>query len=161
MSSYSYTLTALARDEREAEMAIDARLQSMLNAKTPPSDSSIARLAGHHTAPRATAQLLEMIRSLVPGNFGTTAIVTMFMHPHDRLDIRAHTCGVRLGCWPQRGDYLPDPLDKLRARKDARAVVARYACGDLRSWTRADMAARAIMILRRLVPASIEARRHG
>lgn len=160
MSSYSGTIRALDQERRDETLSVATRVQGLLDASTEPSDSHNASLADRHTVATATALLLERLRPFTPTGQLSESLLALFLPDRGshRAELHAFLCGARLGCFPNRGDFTPDPLGKLRARKDTRAILARYACGDLRSWRRADEVARAIMILRRLVPASIELR---
>jgi hypothetical protein len=164
MSSHTMTLSALARDERSQSNATAAYIDSLLDASTAPKDSDIATLADRHMVATATALLLETLRPFTPNGQLSESLLSLFLSNRGshQTQLHAFLCGVKLGCFPDRGDYLPDPLGKLRARKDPRAMAARYACGDLRDWRRADRISRATILLRKLVSASIELRgRHG
>jgi hypothetical protein len=157
------TLSALARDERSQSNATAAYIGSLLDASTAPKDSDIATLADRHMVATATALLLETLRPYTPNGQISESLLSLFLRNRGshQAELHAFLCGVKLGCFPDRGEYLPDPLGRLRARNDPRARAARYLCGDLSDWRCAHKEARAITILLRLVPASIEARRHG
>jgi hypothetical protein len=128
--------------------ASTALVERLLVAHKAPSDFAIAWIADRNVAPVATALLLDLIGPFT--NFSNNAALDLFL-PRNMSAIHAFNCGVVFKCFPDRGNYTPDVLGKLRARTDINAVLARYACGDLRDWRRADKAARAVLILRDLI----------
>ncbi|MGM4924377.1 hypothetical protein AB8A31_15795 [Tardiphaga sp. 804_B3_N1_9] len=156
MSSYAWTLRALDHEARESKQAVERQMQRLLDASAEPSDSDIANLADRRAVAAATAALLAIVQPFArTGN--STELLGLFL-PIQRPDMLAYTCGVSFRCFPYTGSYLPEPLEKLRSRTDRNAVLARTAAGDLTDWKKAEIAARAVMVLRRLIPASIEAR---
>jgi hypothetical protein len=157
MASFSDSLQATECENREAEQAVRSLTQRLLAADAAPADSAIAGLADRQAVAVATALLLSTLQPFARG--GAPDLISLFL-PGQRPALLAYTCGAYLGVFPYTGSFVSDPLNQLRARKDLRSVLARYACGDLTDWIQANTAARAAMILRRLVPSSIAARRH-
>lgn len=159
MASFSDSLQATEYENRNAEEAIKRQTQRLLAADAAPADSEIAGLADRQAVAVATALLLSTLQPFARG--GAPDLISLFL-PGQRPALLAYTCGAYLKAFPYTGSFVSDPLEALRGRSDGKATLARYACGDLTDWSKANNAARAAMVLRRIVPASIAARRrHG
>ncbi|SNT49780.1 hypothetical protein SAMN05216374_4239 [Tardiphaga sp. OK246] len=159
MASFSDSLQATECENREAEQAVQSQTRRLLAADAAPTDSDISGLADRQAVAVATALLLGIIQPFARG--GAPDLISLFL-PGQKPDLLAYTCGAYLKVFPYTGSFVSDPLEKLRTRSDSKATLALYACGGLVDWNQANTAARAAMVLRRLVPASIAARRrHG
>jgi hypothetical protein len=161
MSSYAGTIRAQDQETREAKQAIASTIRRLLESVDLPSDADIASLAARHVVAAATSILLDIIRPHVANKNTSAAVISLFL-PRQAPELHAYMCGVAFKCFSRSGTFTPAPLETLRTRVDPKAILARTACGDLHDWPRADEAARAIIVLRKVIPTSIELRgRHG
>ena len=157
MRTYIPTYLAVDQAERDRMRAIEDDVRAILDSDKPPTKAKLADMANRHVVPTASSMLLDLIATYM-----TRPSLEWFVPTKSDPDYQAWRWGQRLHCWPGKGLTLViEPRAKLRAREDIRATYARIAAGDLPSWPAVDRVGRALWLLRKLVPASIEARRHG
>ncbi len=138
----------------DAERAALDFLEHVRSSGKPPTSAVINALATPGIVACVQARLLDILKPHLPISPAPGAhwFMPAPFEPEHAAGLWSH----RFRCWQGRDrEFVKDVLSKLRKRKDAKAIWARYACGDLRDWRRADRVARALILLKRIVPASM------